>query len=233
MKAFTVFRRTQSGFTLLEVLIATVLLAIMMTLLLGSLRVGAGSWEQGERRAEQASRLLVTHNFFRSYLSGALPLLEAVKRRGMQGRGGAGAEIRAAGMPPMRPGLSFRGFEDVLEYAATLPPQVRGGLYKFRLYVSEQAGQKDLKVAIRPFSAADEEDPSIEEVTLLEGIESLRIAYFGKAAAEEGGFSPRGPQWLDEWEQPFMPALIRVEITMRGEPPWPPLVVAPRVELLR
>jgi len=234
MRVGAVFCRTQAGFTLLEVLIATVLMAIMMTLLLGSLRIGAGSWEQGERRAEQAGRLLVTQNFLRSYLSGALPLLETVKRRDALGGSGASAAIQAGGMPPMRPSLLFRGVEDRLEYAATLPPQVRGGLYKFKLYVDEEAGQKDLKLAIRPFSSANEEDQSIEDVTILEGLESLQIAYFGRAAAaDEGGFAPREPQWQDEWNQPLMPMLIRVEITMEGEPPWPPLVIAPKVELLR
>lgn len=221
MKTGAVNRR-QTGFTLLEVLIATVLMAIMMTLLLGSLRVGAGSWERGEQRAEQAGRLLVTQNFLRSYLSGALPLLETVRAKGPQ-----------IAMPPMRPSLLFRGVEGMLEYAATLPPQVRGGLYKFKLYVYEEAGQKDLKLSIRPFSSndTDESDEPIEDVTILEGVESLRIAYFGKvAAADEGESAPVQPQWLDQWEQPFMPLLVRVEITMPGEPPWPPVIVAPKVD---
>jgi len=221
VKVSAISGRAQAGFTLLEVLIATVLLAIMMTLLMGGLRIGAGSWEQGERRAAQASRLLVTQNFFRTYLGDALPLLESVRRSA------------AAGTRPMRPKLLFRGGADRLEYAATLPPQVRGGLYRFELYVDEEGDRKDLKLAIRPFSSAeaDEEAEPIEDVVLLEGLASLRIAYFGKANVEdEGNFAPRESQWLEEWRQQFMPELIRVDITMADEPPWPPLVIAPRVE---
>ncbi|MFI3120724.1 MAG: type II secretion system protein, partial [Methylococcaceae bacterium] len=39
--------RRQSGFTLIEVLIAMTLLSIMVVLLFASLRICAQSWEQG------------------------------------------------------------------------------------------------------------------------------------------------------------------------------------------
>jgi len=207
--------RVQTGFTLLEVLIATVLLAIMMTLLLGSLRVGVTSWEQGERRAEQASRLLVTHNFLRSHLSGVLPLLEK----------SAGGQAAAA-TPPV---FSFRGGSETLEYVGTLPPQVRGGLYKFELYLAGDGDRQDMKLAMRPFAAGNvsESGESIEDVVVLENVESLRINFLPAASVE------RQSQWLGEWREQFLPALIRLEITVQGDPPWPPLIIAPRVESAR
>jgi general secretion pathway protein J len=206
-------RRIQAGFTLLEVMIATVLLAIMMTLLLSGMRIGADSWEQGERLADRSSRLLVADNFFRSHLSDVKPLFETPADPGQVGK------------PPR---LMFRGDSALLEYAGTLPPQVRGGIYKFRLYLAEEGERSDLKLAIRPFSSGAntgsvEGDP-IEDLLVLENVERVSFAYYKRTQLE--GES----KWLDAWKEDFLPSLIRIDIALRGEPPWPSIFIAPRAE---
>jgi general secretion pathway protein J len=200
----------QSGFTLLEIMIATVLLAIMMGLLMGGMRIGADSWGQGERLAERTSRLLVVDNFLRSHLSDVKPLFEIATDPGQ------------AGMPPR---LMFGGGPALLEYVGALPPQVRGGLYRFRLYLAQEGGRSDLKLSMRPFSAggAGGGEP-IEDLLVLEEVESVRVAYYKKSPAE--GES----RWLEEWKESFLPSLIRIDIELRGEPAWPSIVVAPRAE---
>jgi len=130
------YKPNQTGFTLLEVIIATVLLAMIMTILLGGMRVGADSWEQGERLADRASRLLVADNFFRSHLSDVKPLFESP------------TDTSQAGAPPI---LLFSGGSAWLEYTGTLPPQVRGGIYKFRLHLKQDGERNDLKLAIARF----------------------------------------------------------------------------------
>lgn len=200
----------QAGFTLLEVMIATVLLAVMMTLLLTGMRIGADSWEQGERLAERATRLLVVDNFFRSHLSDVKPLFE-------------NPDPRAVGTPPK---LLFKGGPDFLEYAGTLPPQVRGGMYKFRLYVAEEPGRRDLKLAMRPFSTGgNAADGPIEDLLILENVESLRFSFYKISLVEN-----EPSQWLEEWKENTLPPLIRVEILLRGEPAWPPILVVPHAE---
>lgn len=47
--------RNQRGFTLLEMLFALSILAIALALMLSALRLGASSWERGERAVEMAS----------------------------------------------------------------------------------------------------------------------------------------------------------------------------------
>ncbi len=204
------YRPNQSGFTLLEVIIATVLLAVMMTLLLGGMRVGADSWAQGERVADRTSRLLVVDNFFRSHLSDVKPLFESPTQMGQ------------VGAPPK---LVFRGGANWLEFAGTLPPQVRGGIYKFQLHLVEEGDRNDLKLAMRPFSTGEKgvSDP-IEDVLVLENVQRLRFSYYKKV-------NTRGEsKWMDEWKENFLPSLIRVEISLRGEPKWPPIIIAPRAE---
>jgi len=203
-------RHRQAGFTLLEVMIATVLLAVMMTLLLGGMRIGADSWEQGERLSDRASRLLVTDNFFRSHLSDLKPLFEAAPK------------AMGLGAPPK---LVFTGSAALLEFAGTLPPQVKGGLYKFRLYLTEGAEPRDLKLSIRPLSSGDSvEGEPIEDVLVLENVESLRFSFFQKGNAETES------HWVQEWTDNFLPSLIRIEIGLHGEPAWPAILIAPRVE---
>ena len=201
----------QFGFTLLEVMVAMVLLAIMMGLLMGGMRLGADSWEQGERLAERTSQLLVVDNFFRSHLSDVKPLFEV-----------PGDSSQAAGMPPK---LTFTGGPDFLEYAGTLPPQVRGGLYRFRLYLAQEGERSDLKLSMRPFSAPKEGGGEpIEDVLILEEVASLRIAYYKKTPGQAR------PQWVDEWRENFLPTVVRIDIEVRGEPPWPSIFVAIRSE---
>jgi general secretion pathway protein J len=204
------YKTGQTGFTLLEVIIATVLLAVMMTLLLGGMRIGADSWEQGERLSDRASRLLVVDNFFRSHLSDVKPLFESP------------TDARQVGAPPQ---LLFRGGYAWLEYAGTLPPQVRGGIYKFRLHLVEDGDRNDLKLAMRPFSTG-EKGPTepIEDVLVLENVKNLHFSYYKKSNVD--GES----KWMEEWKENFLPSLISIEISLRGEPGWPPILIAPRAE---
>ncbi|MEI7868630.1 MAG: prepilin-type N-terminal cleavage/methylation domain-containing protein [Candidatus Methylumidiphilus sp.] len=208
------YKPSQTGFTLLEVIIATVLLAVMMTLLLGGMRVGASSWEQGERLADRTSRLMVVDNFFRSHLSDVKPLFESP------------TDNRLVGAPPR---LLFRGGTDWLEYAGALPPQVRGGIYKFRLHLAEEGERRDLKLAMRPFSTGEKGGSvePIEDVLVLENVQSLHFSYYKKSNANNANGESK---WLEEWKESFLPSLIRIEISLRGEPAWPSVVVAPRAE---
>jgi len=205
-------KQKQTGFTLLEVIIATVLLAVMMTLLLGGMRVGADSWEQGERLADQTSRLLVVDNFFRSHLSDVKPLFESP------------TDPSLAGTPPQ---LLFRGDQTQMDYAGTLPPHVKGGIYKFRLHLVREGGRNDLKLAMRAFSTGEKgigTEAPIEDVLVLENVESLKFSFYKKSTT--GGDS----RWVQEWKENFLPSLIRIDIALRGEPDWPTIIVAPRAE---
>lgn len=204
-------RPRQAGFTLLEVMIASVLLAVMMTLLLAGMRLGADSWEQGERLAERATRMLVADNFFRSHLSDVKPLFDT----SANALGVAGAPAR----------LLFRGGPDFLEYAGTLPPQVRGGMYKFRLYFVQEDGRSDLKLALRPFSPTAATDEPIEDVLVLENVESLRFSYYKVSNVQN-----EPSRWVEQWQENSLPALVRVEIVLAGEPAWPPILVTPHAE---
>jgi len=56
-------RHHHRGFTLLELLVALMLLALMSSLLYGTLSLSANSWDRGEAKAQQATiiQLLERH----------------------------------------------------------------------------------------------------------------------------------------------------------------------------
>lgn len=206
-----------AGFTLLEVLIASTLLAVMMTLILGSLRIGVTSWSTGEHRSEIINRMLVTTNFLRTHVSAALPLFLPPARGKFGGDGAA-----------LRPQFLFRGERGWMQYAGTLPPQVKGGLYRFDLHWVQSSERSDLRLTIWPLVSGEPgKDPQpIDDVTILENVDTFSLAYYK--------LEPDGKaQWLDVWNEEVMPALVRIDLSVRDEPAWPPLFIAPRPEVRR
>src|SRR6266567_7287974 len=67
--------RFAQGFTLVELIVALLLLALMSALLYGSLSLSATSWDRGEAKAQQASDMRLTEEFLRQALSAQHPLL--------------------------------------------------------------------------------------------------------------------------------------------------------------
>jgi general secretion pathway protein J len=203
--------RTAAGFTLLEVLIATSLLGMMMVVLTGSLRIGAASWDAGEERMAEAGRLFTVQNFLRHHIGSALPLTGTIE-------GG-------------RTVFMFRGGINHLEYVAALPPQVHtGGLYRFSLYVSKGEEVRDLRLAIFPYQSGPnmkEVAEPVDDLVLMENIGSLRLNYWTR------GNQQQSPEWLEEWEQNLLPALVRMEIEPAQGEPWPTLTIAPKIQRIR
>jgi general secretion pathway protein J len=208
-------RSGQAGFTLLEVLIASTLMMVMMTLLLGSLRMAAGSWDAGDKQSEQLSRLLVTQNFLRAQLSGLRPFVRP----------------KSALDPSNTPmTLYFHGGPDWVEYATALPPQAHGGVYLLRIFIEGQKNDKRLMISIRPAAGNNDAEnsgsQSIEDVVLLEHVQTLRFSYFDKPALGGLGMSP----WLSSWTGNTLPWLIKIQIA-DGAVNWPEMIIAPQVRV--
>lgn len=208
-----------AGFTLLEVLIGTTLLAIMMLLLTSSLRIGAESWDAGEDRMARASRMFIVANFLRSHIASLLPV---------------GGTVRNG-----QPQPAFQGDSGELAYVAPLPEQVEaGGLYRFRLYLAEEGEHRDLRVNISPYVTGPQQNEpptALDDLPLLENIKGLRLSYLGPSgpARHYNPIQQQPMQWTDEWHNNQLPALIRIDIEPEGESPWPSLYIAIRTLMLR
>ena len=158
----------QKGFTLLELLIGMVLLGMILTLLFGGLRLGARSWDSGDKRADDSAQLRAIHCFMRRELSQVFPL-----------RWKNEADTR----------LAFAGASDALKFVAPLPVQVSGGglyLLGLELENGEEGQRLIMKRALtnpeaKDFSSLEQGEKSV----LADHIEKMSISYFGAATPEQ------------------------------------------------
>lgn len=199
---------TQRGFTLLELLIGMVLLGLILTLLFGGLRLGARSWDSGDKRADDSAQLRAIQGFLRRELSQTFPL-------------------RWKNQTDTR--LAFAGAPDTLKFVAPLPVQVSGGgLYLLGLELEEGEDGARLimkRVLTNPlakdFSSLEQGEKSV----LADHVEKLSISYFG--AATEGG----EPAWQEKWDDPQrLPLLVRIQVKLNDGRDWPDLAVPLVVE---
>jgi len=196
------------GFTLIELVIALMLLALMTSVLFGSLQLAGRSWDSGEAKVAQVTEMRQTQQFLREQLAGAYPQRLP----------------KAAEIP-----LLFSGEREELRFAAPLPARVaEGGILYFRLSLLKDAEHSRLVLerAIPDLSSPDE--PSFDRADrsiLADGIGSIKLGFFGRDSNVVEG----SPTWRDRWnDRQLLPQLIRIEVVPTRGPAWPPLVVEPR-----
>jgi general secretion pathway protein J len=212
------------GFTLVELLIALVLIAIITTLMFSGLRLGSRAWEGVETVSERVSDLRVARNFIERTLRQARPA--SVVYEGEQ--------------VPV-----FAGDTERVELVAPLSEHVGvPGLYILRL-VLEPNGEFERLVLVRwllhpEVLAGDGEAPEWEPLleaadiaadagpfdrdlaagaygrtVLLPRVQDFELAYFGIVEGETE------PEWQEEWlAEPRLPLRVRMALTT-PEQTWP------------
>lgn len=199
----------QSGFTLVELLVAIVLLGMISLALFGSIRFGARSWEAGHERLEQISEIEVAQSVLRRLLGRAreVSLFDANRRRDA---------------------VSFSGRRDAVFFAAPLPAHRGiGGAYGFALQVSDRVGGDDLVIAWRlqrPETPPSADGEYEDRTVLLSNVRDVSFAYFG---APGSGLQE---DWQDVWDgSEGLPRLVRVTVDFEADDGrvWPPLTIAP------
>ena len=192
-----------SGFTLVELLVAATLLALLSAALFGGLRFGARAWESGGDRIERAGEVEAAQELLRR------TLVET-----------AAAEGASAGLQD-----DLLGAPDSLDFFAPLPKHAGlGGIGRYRLALDEKGRLALAWEPRRPERRFSDTFPA-EPATVLDGVEGMTIAYYG---AEQPG---EAPAWRDHWSGRSLPLLIRIELAFGADDPrtWPELVIAPRL----
>lgn len=204
--------RGSTGFTLLELLVALLLMGLISTLALGGVRLGARTWETVSEKAGNNGRTQMVRAFLRRELSQAVPVFTPDSGGNDQ--------------------LAYDGGRDSLLFVAPLALHFGlGGFQRLELAIIDdpqefEAG-KQLILTRRPFhrdEALDRDDEDDELHILLDGIEEAEFAY-----RESGG---EGGAWSSEWrDRDGLPALVRLRVTFKGERQavWPDLLVAGRI----
>ncbi len=198
-----------AGFTLVELMIALALMALISALLYGSLSLSANSWDRGEAKVEQVTDMRLTEEMLRQTLAAQHPL----------------RFHKVADQP-----LYFAGAADSLSFAAAMPGRAGGGMFYFRVAVAPDGDRSRLTLArvIPDYSANALPDfRDAESSVLAEDIGEVKFGYFGR---DPDASDASDPTWRDRWDDPqILPRMIRIDVKPRKSAAWPTMIVETRL----
>jgi general secretion pathway protein J len=193
-------QRCSGGFTLLETLVALVVLGFLVVGLTHGVRTGLALWSAQSRRLDEAADLDAAERTLRNVLSG-IPTAPS-------GDAAAGA-------------VTFDGGPHRLAFVGDLPT----GLGTTRLAdidLELKAGRLILSWTPHRHEISSAPPPKPMETELVGGVKRLELAYWGSTSPDQPA------AWLDAWQGPQLPDLIRVQVgfVAGDRRDWPDLIVA-------
>lgn len=197
MRRSTALRR-QSGFTLLELMLAMTLTMVLMGLVYASVRMTIRATESGEAMVDRSNRIRITQEFLRRQLNRAMPLIIETSPTDGRTRSfeGSAGEIRWVG--PM-PGYLGSGGPYIQSLELERGPDGYELVYRFEMLNGYDPQQR-----------RSEED--IDTVVLLEGIRRGRFQYRSLDA------NNLATPWSSDWKDPAtMPVMIQIDLDMTPE----------------
>jgi general secretion pathway protein J len=201
------------GFTLLELLVALLLLSLIFLLLTSGLQFGTRAWNVGQEEPNSTSEAVTVQQLLRRVLSEVRPYM-----------------IEAA--PTVRRHVYFIGNQNSVRFIAPVPEHLGvGGLYEVALYLTDDGGSRHrLEMSWRLFRGTETSSGPQRgrQIALVDEVAQIQFAYFGHRSPQDSG------QWYNDWQDvQSLPDLIRLHVTLSaGEQAWPDLIVASKVQSL-
>lgn len=197
--------RRARGFTLIEVILATVLLASGLALAFASLRAASATATRGEEVAHRDERMRAVSNFLRRRLSSARSIAYALDAT-------SGQQLR------------FSGDGSQMRFVADLPDYLgRGGPYVHTLQVVRDGDSERIEVGLAMALGGQTiaESPPHPPDVLVDGLGGVRFRYRGmNADGQLGG-------WSESWDTPeALPLQVAIDLADKDGRAWPSLVVA-------
>nr|WP_298131956.1 prepilin-type N-terminal cleavage/methylation domain-containing protein [uncultured Pseudoxanthomonas sp.] len=201
-------RRAQArGFTLIEVLVALVLMAAGLALAFATLRSSTAVVTRGEDMAQASERMRAVHGYLRARLASAQPIVFATDR----------SSLRQA---------RFIGSPQRMRFVADLPDYLGyGGPYLHELVADDQGRLQVAFSVARPEASLEEVEQAARgqrAERLADGLRAVRFRYRGLDADNRLG------PWQDRWEtSEMLPLQVKVEMEAEAVHGgrWPDLVV--------
>jgi general secretion pathway protein J len=191
-------RHGARGFTLLEVMLATLLLALLLAGTFGAVTTTVKAMHSGEAKIDRTNRLRVAQEFIRHQISRTLPL--------------AFGRDDSTGVNYL-----FEGEKDFMRFVAPMPGYLsKGGAYVQTLEIAHAGGGgRQLLFTDRMLNGFDLDevkDSDMEPVVLLDQIRDGTFEYRG--FDEDGNLA----DWTDEWDDPSItPVMVRLHLEMQPE----------------
>ena len=194
-----------SGFTLIEVLLATVLLAAGLALAFATLRSSTALVGRGESMAQRNEHMRAVQGYLRARLSMAQPIVFATDRATLQ-------QARFIGSPQR------------MRFVADLPDYLGyGGPYLHDVSADARGRLQVAFTVARPDQSLDDLENATRELRperLADGLRAVRFRYRGLDEENRLG------EWQDRWETAeLLPLQVKVEVQGADGTRWPDLVV--------
>ncbi len=198
-------RRRQSGFTLLELLVALTLLGLTVAMIVTALNTGLLGADVTKKRSARLNQIRAAQVALRRQIEDARPVNWADKVLNKVG---------------------FDGRADEASFVSVLPPWPGpGGPHLVRVTRDGDRLVMSRKIHSGEKPSFDFSSP-VSRTILLDGVRAIRFGYFGQV-------DPRAPaKWHASWRsRATLPSLIRLNISFRGDAgaAWPELIIAPTI----
>ena len=186
--------KREVGFTLVEIVLAMVLLSTMMLLLYSGLSFALRAWDAGDAGGRRTADRRIGENFLRRELTEVFPM---------------------RWKDPMTVKVAFSGEAQRLRFVSTRPVGITlGGLALVSVEVDGDARRHERHLLMR--RAMPDEDAKdfgpLEQTTdkptiVIADVDSVVFSYFGS----ENDFSE--PRWMDTWPYPGrVPQMVRMRV---------------------
>jgi prepilin-type N-terminal cleavage/methylation domain-containing protein len=190
------------GVTLIELIVALALLALLMSYAPSALNLGRTALSTSTE-LDQRATLFAARSALANRLAAAVAAFDVAEN--------------AAGQ------IAFTGSANAISFVSALDPiRAEAGLY--RTTISAVASPQP---AIMLSQALFTKIPATPETQiLLQPATAFKLRYFGHATPETE------PRWFDDWPRTdVLPELIEIDMALpaRFGPPLPPLIVEPRL----
>lgn len=203
MKQNTHHLTQQTGFTLLETLVAFSLMSLLFLALFASFKTVSQSWDAAENRMQKTEDQRLILGWLRRQLQQTM----VVRIKENKGR------IYA-----------FTGNESQVRFVAPLLPfNDKGGIYLQELFIKRENSLKSLYLKYAPYRPDSTWDDAFEHsqtVLIYSDLRQVQFEYFGTESIDDE------PRWESEWEDKLVfPMLLRLNIETIDQEKWPPLVI--------
>lgn len=192
------------GFTLIEILVALALMAMIAVILTTSLQLGGHTWQRVMRVTSSTDDIAQAQEILRLRMSALYP------------------DDQTAGDISHRAFLISNGTS--LEFSGAASEATADGVLRYAIGVSVESGA--LEIRSWPDKQGHADPPGDRNAeTLLPHVASLAVQFWMKPEATPG-------RWVDRWDSNKLPQLIRVDVVFGADDKrrWPPLYIEPRVD---
>ena len=199
--------KNETGFTLVEILIALALTAMIATAILGSLQFSTRAWEIGYRHSKQTDAIAITQNLIRNQLAN-LPYVND------------------------NPDLEKRitGSADHLTILSYYPRHLSGGgvnVYHYQIVDGSLILKWHPLQGSTASNAENSTEPQAEIRTLIQHIERGGFSFHGLNP------ETKALGWLSGWDRKVaLPGLVKADFSFSDESPdplWPEFMAQPRL----